>query len=104
MTPKRGEVWLVDLGLTAKVRPCLIISSGYSDKARALIGIIPHTLSTRNSEFEIKLQVKGLKHGAFDSQALRPVPPSKFIRKLATLSDEQLLCIENGLKNWLGIP
>jgi len=104
MTLKRGEVWLVDLGLTAKVRPCLIISCGYSEKARALVGIIPHTLSTRDSEFEIKLKVKGLKHGAFDIQALRPVPPSKFIRKLSTLSDEQLRFIEQGLKNWLGIP
>jgi len=24
--PDRGEVWLVDLGYVAKVRPCLVIS------------------------------------------------------------------------------
>jgi len=24
--PTRGEVWIVDLGLAAKVRPCLILS------------------------------------------------------------------------------
>ena len=24
--PQRGEVWLADLGLAAKVRPCLILS------------------------------------------------------------------------------
>jgi mRNA interferase MazF len=24
--PKRGEVWLVDLGMVAKIRPCLVIS------------------------------------------------------------------------------
>jgi mRNA interferase MazF len=25
-SPERGEVWLVDLGYVAKVRPCLVIS------------------------------------------------------------------------------
>jgi mRNA interferase MazF len=25
-SPARGEVWLVDLGYVAKVRPCLVIS------------------------------------------------------------------------------
>lgn len=24
-SPNRGEVWLVDLGYTAKVRPCLVL-------------------------------------------------------------------------------
>ena len=24
--PGRGEVWLVDLGLVAKIRPCLVLS------------------------------------------------------------------------------
>ena len=26
VTPSRGEVWLVDLGLAAKIRPCLVLS------------------------------------------------------------------------------
>ena len=26
MTPRRGEVWLVDLGMTAEVRPAVVIS------------------------------------------------------------------------------
>ena len=25
-SPSRGEVWLVDLGYAAKVRPCLVLS------------------------------------------------------------------------------
>ena len=27
----RGEVWLVDLGLAAKVRPCLVVSVTITD-------------------------------------------------------------------------
>lgn len=44
-TPRRGEVWLVDLGYTAKVRPCLIISIPALEQDRALATLIPHTTS-----------------------------------------------------------
>jgi mRNA interferase MazF len=33
--PRRGEVWLVDLGMAAKVRPCLVISTGATEQDRA---------------------------------------------------------------------
>jgi mRNA-degrading endonuclease toxin of MazEF toxin-antitoxin module len=32
--PRRGEVWLVDLGLAQKTRPALILSTAYSDADR----------------------------------------------------------------------
>ena len=35
-SPSRGEVWLVDLGMTARVRPCLVISIPALDQDRAL--------------------------------------------------------------------
>ena len=37
MQPERGEVWLADLGLAAKVRPVLVISVAYADADYALI-------------------------------------------------------------------
>lgn len=46
---QRGEVWLVDLGLAAKVRPALVISVPYRDDERALFSIVPHTTSTSDS-------------------------------------------------------
>ncbi len=42
--PAPGEVWRVDLGLTAKVRPCLVLSDYPADDELALIIIIPHGL------------------------------------------------------------
>ncbi len=45
MTPRRGEVWLLDLGMVEKVRPALIVSTIYGDLDRALITIVPHTTS-----------------------------------------------------------
>ena len=40
--PKRGEVWLVDLGYAAKVRPCLVLSIPAADEDRALATLVPH--------------------------------------------------------------
>lgn len=31
MTPVRGEVWLLDLGMAEKVRPALILSVAFGD-------------------------------------------------------------------------
>ena len=36
-SPQRGEVWLVDLGMAAKVRPALVISVPADDSDRALV-------------------------------------------------------------------
>ena len=40
--PRRGEVWLVDLGMAAKVRPALVISIPAEDVDRALLTLVPH--------------------------------------------------------------
>jgi len=41
--PSRGEVWAVDLGLAAKVRPALVLNTPFTDADRALVAVIPHT-------------------------------------------------------------
>jgi mRNA interferase MazF len=55
--PQRGEVWLVDLGLAAKVRPALVISVPAEDADRALVSIVPHTTSSRGTRFEASVAV-----------------------------------------------
>ena len=41
--PNRGEIWLVDLGYAAKVRPCLVLSIPAADEDRALATLVQHT-------------------------------------------------------------
>src|SRR3989442_13322610 len=71
--PRRGEVWMVDLGMTAKVRPCLVISIGATEQERVLATLVPHTTSIRNSRFEVNLKVRFLREGVFDAQDLGTV-------------------------------
>ena len=52
-SPHRGEVWLVDLGMAAKVRPAVVIGVPADDSDRALVTLVPHTTSPRSSRFEV---------------------------------------------------
>jgi len=101
--PKRGEVWLVDLGMVAKVRPALVMSVPATDIDRALVTLVPHTTSVRGSQFETVVPVSFLKAGAFDAQNLITIPHAKLLRSLGKLSPQQLSVVEAAVRTWLGM-
>lgn len=102
--PERGEVWLVDLGLTAKIRPCVVVSTRIGDTDRALITLVPHTTSTRGTQFEATVQAPFLKAGAFDAQGLVTVPVVRAVRLLGRLPMQQLIAVQNAICSWLELP
>lgn len=101
--PARGDVWVTDLGLAAKVRPCVVLSVPYDDNERALVTLVPHTTSLRASRFEVGLQQGFLRKGAFDAQSLITVPPVKLVRWLGRLPAAQLALVEQAVAAWLGL-
>jgi mRNA interferase MazF len=101
--PKRGEVWLVDFGVTQKVRPALVISIAFADSDRALIGVIPHTTAIRGSQFEVAIPVNYVSEGGFLVQGVQALPPKFLLRRPGVVPPEQLKLVENGLLHWLGI-
>jgi mRNA interferase MazF len=102
--PRRGEVWLVDLGMVAKVRPAVVLSEPVEDTDRALVTLVPHTTSVRGSRFETAVPVAFLRAGAFDAQSLVTVPHVRLVRLLGRLNAEQLKGIEQAVCRWLGLP
>jgi mRNA interferase MazF len=100
---QRGEVWLVDLGLAAKVRPALVMSVPAEDVDRALVTIVPHTTSARGSRFEALVSVPFLRAGVFDAQNLVTIPHAKLVRHLGKLSAAQLAIVERAAAMWLGL-
>lgn len=50
---RRGDIWLVDLGLAQKTRPAVILSVACLDHERALITYVPRTTSLRQTRFEV---------------------------------------------------
>ncbi len=103
-TPKRGEVWLVDMGYAAKVRPALVLSISIEGVERAITTVVPHTTSVRGTRFESTSNVKWLKDGVFDAQGIGTYPTIKLIRKLGDLPSEQLAEVENNIRLLLSLP
>ena len=62
-TPRRGEVWLFDLGMAAKTRPVLVVSVPYGDTDRAIVTVVPHTTELRGSPYEIAVSAPYLQPG-----------------------------------------
>ena len=101
--PERGEVWLVDLGYAAKVRPCLVLSVPTLDQDRSLVTLVAHTTSPRESRFEVGIKVPFLRPGVFDAQNLVTIPRVKLIRKLGVLSSAQFSTVVKAVRFWLGL-
>ncbi|MFT3820290.1 MAG: type II toxin-antitoxin system PemK/MazF family toxin [Rubrivivax sp.] len=101
--PPRGEVWLVDLGIAAKVRPCLVLSVPAAEQDRSLVCLVPHTTSVRGSRFEVATRLRFLQPGAFDAQSLVTVPTVRLVRRLGALAAPQLADVEAAVLAWLGI-
>ena len=102
-TARRGEVWLADLGIAAKVRPALILSVPPDPQDRVLITLVPHTTSLHGTRFEVAVPKKFLSAGAFDAQGLVTVAPARLIRKLGDLHANELAMIEEAVRRWLSL-
>jgi mRNA interferase MazF len=83
MHPARGEVWLFDLGMTAKTRPVVVMSIPYGDVDRAIVTV--------------------LRQGAFLVQGISTYPKAWAIRKLGVLNRQQMAAVAAGIEQWLGL-
>jgi mRNA interferase MazF len=103
-SPRRGEVWLADLGMAARIRPALVISMPAEDIDRALVTLVPHTTTPRQSRFEAAVSVPFLGAGVFDAQHVITIPRARLVRQLGKLGGAQLAIVERAVCLWLGFP
>jgi mRNA interferase MazF len=101
-TVHRGEVWLVDLGFTAKIRP-RVVSIPADPQDRDLVTLVPHATSVRGTRFEVTLPKHFLKTGAFDVQGIATTAPARLMKRLGDLQPAELSAIEEAVKLWLGL-
>ena len=100
---RRGEIWMIDLGLAAKVRPCLIISTDFRDDERAVVTYVPRTTSLRGGRFEVSHQAPRFLPGAFDAQNIGTVPTAKLMKFLVQADASTLEQVEAAVGTWLGL-
>jgi len=96
-----GDVWIVDLGLAAKVRPCLVLSDYPRDDELSLVIVVPHTTAVRNNRWEMPMPKKFLKPGVFHLQQLQAVPIVRLQRRIGQLADEELRLVRSKLSEVL---
>jgi mRNA interferase MazF len=101
---RRGELWIIDLGLAQKTRPCLILSISFLDHERAVVTYVPRTSSVRGTRFEVPHQMKGLDPGAFDAQGIGSIPVVKLERCLGIAEATLVERVEAAVKLWLALP
>jgi mRNA interferase MazF len=101
--PKRGDVWIVDLGLAAKVRPCLLLTDFPTDDELALLTVVPHTTAIRGNKWEHVCEKNFLQHGAFHLQQVQSVSIAKLVRRLGALDDDEMARIAEAPRRRLAL-
>ncbi len=74
----RGDVWMVDFGMAAKVRPALLLTGHPADDELDVVTVLLHTTSLRGNHWELNIPKPFLKPGAFHLQQSKPSRPSSW--------------------------
>jgi mRNA interferase MazF len=91
--PQPGDIWRIDFGIAAKVRPALILGRYPADDELALVVVIPHTTALRGNRWELALPKSFLKPGAFHLQQIQPVSLARLDAYLGSLTAEELAIV-----------
>ena len=100
---EKGAVWIVDLGLAAKVRPCLLLTGFPKDEELALVTVVAHTTALRGNPWEVSIPKSFLKKGVFHLQQIHSIPIAYLERKLGDLNESEMKKILEKLKKRLSV-
>jgi len=92
---------MIDLGMIAKVRPCLLLTDYPADDELALITVLPHTTALRGNRWELAIPKPFLKPGAFHLQQLQSVSISRLERRIGLLAAEEWTTVQDRLADYL---
>ena len=95
---QRGDVWIVDFGLAAKVRPALLLTDEPKDDELDVVTFILHTTALRGNRWEIAIPKPFLSAGAFHVQQIQTVSTTRLARRLGRLSDEEFKTVLKGIE------
>ena len=100
---RSGEVWQVDFGLAAKVRPALLLTGNPADEELDLVTVLLDTTSLRGNRWELSVPKPFLKPGAFHLQQIQSVSTVRLERKLGVLTEAEMNQVLDALAGRLNI-
>ena len=99
----KGEVWLVDFGMVAKVRPALLLTGEPADDELDLVTVLLHTTALGGNRWEMNLPKPFLRPGAFHLQQIQSISAAKLERKLGLLTQPEIQQVEEALRRRLAL-
>ena len=100
MNPRPAEVWLADLGMSAKTRPVVVVSRYDEDPPRVLVLYVPLTSEDRGSEYEVEMpKLSFLRlEGVANVQGIGSLAVKRLERRLGILPAEVMDRIKKALR------
>ena len=98
-----GEVWVVDFGLAAKVRPALLLTGEPATEELDLVTVLLHTTALRGNQWELNLPKPFLKPSAFHLQQIQTISTIKLERRLGVLTPDEMNRVQDALATRLGL-
>lgn len=100
MSPPAGEVWLADLGLTAKTRPVVILPREDANAPRDLAIYVPLTTQYRGSRYEVALPKLNFlrEESTANVQGIGSIPVPRLQYKIGNVSQGVLDQIREALR------
>jgi mRNA interferase MazF len=98
-----GDVWMIDFGMAAKVRPGVLLTGEPAAEELDLVTVVPHTTALRGNRWELNIPKPFLKSGAFHLQQVQTISTVKLERRLGVLTAEEMSRVRNALRDRLGI-
>jgi mRNA interferase MazF len=104
--PQRGEIWWVQLDPTVgaeirKSRPCLVVSTNVINERRRTVIVIPLSSSPQPSPPLLVPVVCAGRAAVAVVDQIRAVSKERLDRMIASVSNEEMEAIENGLRQIL---
>ena len=100
---ERGEVWQIDFGLAAKVRPALHLTGEPEEDALDLFSVLLHTTALRANRWELVIPKPFLQPGAFHLQQVQTISGAKLVRRLGSLTTGEMEKVNAALRARLGV-
>ena len=103
-SPRRGEVWLVDLDPTLgreirKTRPCVVVSPDELNRHLATLVVAPMTTGGRPYPFRVACTFKGTRgHVVLDQ--LRTVDRTRLVRRVGRISSTAMAWMRCRWPDW----
>ena len=105
MITKPGEIYIVDLGISGKLRPMVVVSREDSDPPRALAICAPVTTAYRESKYEVDIgKPRFLRTNSYvNVQGLQAIQHHELGRRIGMLNDKSIAKICIALKYALNL-